>query len=66
MSEKKTDVWVQNHGSIITFMPITQEAENWIAEYVQEPLYFGRALCCEHRLAQDLAIGMEESGLSLS
>lgn len=60
------DVLINNHGSIITFMPMTERAENWIADNVPDPLYFGHALCCEPRFAENLAMGMQESGLSLS
>lgn len=64
MSE--TDVIIENQGTIIVFMPMTEKAENWIADNVPDPLYFGHALCCEPRYAHDLAEGMQESGITIS
>lgn len=61
----KTDVIIENHGTIFMFQPMTEQAENWIGNNVADPMFLGSVLCCEHRFAEDLANGMIESGLSL-
>lgn len=60
------DCEVSNHGSIFTFLPITQAAKDWLAEFVSgECTWFGPALAVEHRYAYNLAEGMKADGLVL-
>jgi len=57
------DIQVRNEGTIYLFTPITNVGSEWIAENVEEPLWFGDSIACEHRFARDLAFAMEEDGL---
>lgn len=60
----RTDVKVQNEGSIFLFHPLTKSADAWIEEHVAEgALYYGNALVVEHRYALDVAQGMLDDGL---
>ena len=64
--KSKPDIYVSNHGSIFTFLPMTERANDWIAENVQDSAqWFGGQLCVEHRYAYDLADGMVAGGLRL-
>ncbi len=60
------DVVVENHGSIFTFLPMTEAAQDWIRDNIQpDAQWFGSALCVEARYAVDLAAGMQNDGLKL-
>jgi hypothetical protein len=62
----RTDVSVENHGSIVLFRPLTPKASAWIDENVQDDAqYFGSALVVEPRYAGDLAQGMVNDGLAV-
>lgn len=57
------DVEVENGGSIFIFRLITGSAKLWVDDNVTEPMWFGHGLAVDHRYAEDLAHGMQESGL---
>ena len=60
------DVLVHSEGTIFLFCPLTHEAEQWIAQHVEESaMWFGHALVVEHRFAWALAVGMKDAGLEL-
>ena len=62
--EQKSDVVVENHGTIVLFRPQTDAAREWIDEHVQDDAqWFGPALAVEARYARDLAAGMLNDGL---
>jgi len=63
----KRDVEVQNCGSIFLFHLLTEEAENWVKQYVRgHCMHFGGAIVVEPRHAPRLAAGMHESGLQVA
>ena len=65
--ERRPDVSVADHGSILTFTPRTTAGRRWIDENVSsvidETTWFGGGLVVEPRYAGDLARGMAQDGL---
>jgi hypothetical protein len=60
----KTDVTVENHGSIFLFRPHTDSGREWIEQHIPEDaLTLGDAVAVEHRYALDIAKGMQGDGL---
>jgi hypothetical protein len=58
------DVRVENHSSVFLFVPLSEAADDWIRNNLQDDAQFwGNALVVEHRYARDLAAGMIEHGL---
>jgi hypothetical protein len=58
------EIQIENQGSLILFIPITENAKTWLQENVQEDAqWFGKALVVEPRYAGDLARGCREAGL---
>lgn len=67
MDTRTSDVFVENHGSIFLFQPLTAAAEEWIAANVSgEPMRYAGALVVEPRYARDLAAGMLADGLHIT
>lgn len=64
-TQSKADVLVENHGSILTFQPLTRRAEEWIKEHISTEGFHPNwpTLVVEHRYAGDLATGMQTAGL---
>lgn len=59
------DIEYTNHGSIITMQPLTEAANEWIAEHIPEDAqYFGTAVCIEPRYFGEIAYGAQEDGLT--
>ena len=58
-------VEITDHGSVVTFTPLTQEAKDWFAENVASEgwQWLGPALGVDHRFATDLTSGLEDAGL---
>jgi len=57
------DFTVRDEGSIILFTPNTAAAKAWLEDNVSEDaMYFGPALCVEHRFAENLLEGICEAG----
>ena len=59
------DVFIENHGSVALFTPMTPDAHRWIEEHVEvEPWQrIGGSIACEPRFLDQLVEGMQESGL---
>ena len=68
MSDAQVDVQVVNHGSVVTFQPLTDVARSWMDEnVVSEPWqWLGPAFAVDHRLASQLIEGMHEAGLLIA
>ena len=60
-----SDVTVENHGTVMLFVPQTEKGREWIVEHGSSPVWFGGALACEPRYAIDLAQGMLDDGLEV-
>jgi len=61
------DVKVENHGSVLAFRLLTDEAREWVdANVNDEAQFFGNALVVEPRYAAHLAEGMQGDGLVLA
>jgi hypothetical protein len=67
-ASKPFDVRVENHGTLWSFTPLTDNAQAWFSEHVcAEPWqWLGPSLCVEHRLAPDLAEGLVLAGLRIA
>lgn len=59
------DVQIENHGSILVFQPMTDFAWDWLDEHVSEDAQYWGGLVVEPRYAEDLVVGMRESGLEV-
>lgn len=60
------DLYVEDHGSVILFRPVSRGAREWLDKNVSEDAqWFGGALAVEHRYAESLADGMTDAGLLL-
>ena len=58
---------IENQGSLILFHPLTEEAENWLIDHVQEDAqWFCGALVVEPRYAEDLAEGLRDAGFLIN
>ena len=64
----RADVHVINHGSVVAFHLLSQNAKTFVDENVQAEgwQFMGDALCDDYRFAGDLAEGMRENGLVLA
>jgi len=58
----KTDINVENHGSLMLFRPATETGREWL-ETNTDGQWFGHALVVEPRYAFDLAEGAQQAGL---
>jgi hypothetical protein len=65
MATPSSDVLVTNEGTVFAFELLTAAAEEWVEEFVYEPMFLGSTLVVEWRYAEELARGMVEYGLSL-
>lgn len=63
--EIKKDFNANQEGSIVTIIPLTQVAKDWLNENVDsEPwMWMGPALCVDWRYGGDILNGMECAGL---
>jgi hypothetical protein len=60
------DFFVENHGSIFLLRPITPSASDWISEHIpDDALFFGEAVCVEHRYIADIVAGIQRDGLAV-
>jgi hypothetical protein len=63
----RSDVRVENHGSLFVFQPLTPAAQTWIEENVsEESTWWAGGLVVEPRYARDLAAGMLADGLRVT
>lgn len=60
------DVTVHYHGSVCIVVPETDEATEWIDEFVYEPMWYCGGIVVEPRYLENLVAGMEEYGLEVS
>jgi len=64
--KQQVDVEIAGGGTVYLFQPLTQAAQDWIAEnVVGETTYFAGGLAVEHRYAANVADGMRHDGLVL-
>lgn len=60
------DVSVYNHGSIIGFTLLTEDAQTWADEHIPDDAqWMGPTFFAEMRYANDIAEGMQSDGLVL-
>jgi hypothetical protein len=65
-SDREVDVQISDHSSVILFLPVTYDGQEWLRENVDpDAQWFGQALVVDHCYASDLIEGMAESGLSV-
>lgn len=62
------EIAIYDHGTIVQFEPLSELAVEWFAEHVESESWqwIGGRLCVDHRLADDLATGLQEAGFSIS
>ena len=65
-ANKTPDFTVENHFSIFLFRMNTPAAQAWVSDHVQsDAQFFGDALVVEHRYAQNIALAIIDSGLTV-
>ena len=63
----RSDVCIENHGSLFVFQPLTPAAQAGIEENVsEESTWWAGGLVVEPRYAGDLAAGMLADGLRVA
>ena len=61
------DITVRWSGSnVVLFELITDTAQDWVRDHVQDPMIFGTQLVVEGRYLDDLIKGMQLDGLILA
>jgi hypothetical protein len=61
------DVFVERHGKLFLFWPLTDAARNWVHTEVPEGArFFGAALVVEHGFAPDVTRAMTDDGLEVA
>ena len=65
--QQQLDFRVQSHGSVWTFVPLTEAAKDFTATAieVQSWQWLGTAFGVDQRVANDLAMALEEEGFVL-
>lgn len=65
---QQPDFTITNHGSVWSFQPHTEAAQEWLDEHVEAEdwQFVGPSLCVDHRLAYALAEGIAEAGFTIS
>lgn len=60
------DMKIQDEGSIVLFVPLTDFARQWVDENLalESWQWFGDGFAVEHRYADPLRQGMENDGLA--
>lgn len=61
-----TDFLIINHGSIVTVLPLTEAAKDWMTDNVELPDWAGWNVPVEPRYAGDLIDGIIESGFTIN
>lgn len=57
------DVWMENHGSLVLFRPMSDAAREWMQNHTSnEAQWFGGALVVEPRYAFEFAEALMENG----
>lgn len=65
-AKNEVDVFVENHGTILLILPVSDLAREWIDEHIGsqngfQPYY--PTVVCEPRYVFDVVAGMQASGL---
>lgn len=61
-----SDFMVKDEGTIWLFYPLSERADQWVQDNVQDDAqFFGTALVVEHRYAPGLILGIEADGLEV-
>lgn len=67
-AKNEVDVFVENHGTILLILPVSDLAREWIDEHIGsqngfQPYY--PTVVCEPRYVFDVVAGMQASGLTV-
>ena len=62
-----TDFQVTDHGTVVGFTPLTEEAQEFLDEkvHIEDWQWFGRQFCVDHRPATHLLDGIVLAGLTV-
>jgi hypothetical protein len=59
------DIEIENCGSLFLFRPNSEAAREHLEAHCGEATWFGGALVCEHRYAEDLAAALRDDGFAV-
>ena len=67
MTGTKLDVEIVNHGSVVAFHLLSQDAKDFVNEFTDADgwQFMGNALCVEWRMAENLTEDMMAHGLEV-
>lgn len=66
-SAPTTDFCAIDHGSIVSLVPSSQPAKDWVEEYLpDDALWHGRGVAIERRYWPDIYAGILDASLSVS
>lgn len=61
-----TDFSIHNHGSLFTFVPLNDNAQDWMARTAPEDAqFFGGGLVVEPRFVQGVINAIEADGMTV-
>lgn len=61
------DFQVEDHGSLILLRPMTEAAEQWVADFIPaEAIRFGEAVVVEPRYISNIVHGISGDGLAVT
>jgi hypothetical protein len=61
-----TDFLIINHGSIVTFKPLTPKARRWWKRNTDDTEFCAANHCAEARYADDIYAGIVNDGLTVN
>jgi hypothetical protein len=62
----RSDFIVRGYGdSVVLLSPLTEEARDWVSEYLADPMWFGNAVAIEHRYIDPIVEGIIRDGLGV-
>lgn len=55
----KPDIFIQDHGTLVQFLPISPAGERWLEESLDPDCHrLGASFMVEHRYATDIILGI--------
>ena len=62
----QVDIIVQDHGTVVQFLPLTDAGWDWLETNCEYSSNFGRSLIVDHRCAPAIIEGLADSDLVIN
>lgn len=66
MQTQSPDIFVNNHGSILIFVPASEAGQDWIEENIGHGMRWAGGVVVEPRYADDIISGAINDGLEVA